>query len=144
MACSLMAVDPSVLHNLIAGTGKLVIQIYHSLGQPCGHGNDLKSRAWLISIINGGIPPHLITGVLIFFLCHLRRIPAGIQGKWIIEIILRHVYIGIDFPVLRVHKKNGDALGLFFFHYLQRRLLGVHLNIFIQAGLKVIPFHPGQ
>ncbi len=78
-----------------------------------------------------------------------RRICAGccisccilslyVQRKRIIQIKLRHIHTGIDLPVLRIHKQNGNPLCLLLLHHLQSRLLHIFLDADVQAGAEGI------
>ena len=129
----LVAVDPAVLHDFVAGTEKRIVRRHNALRKSRRHRDDLKGRSRLVRIVDAGIPPHLVQQILNFFFRKSRCIL--LQRERIVEVELRHIDTGIDFSVLRIHKKNRDAVRLFFCHRLFRCLLAVRLDIDIQADL---------
>ena len=133
-----MAADLAILHHPVSGTAECIIQMNHAFLQAGGCSDDLKGGAWLIGIIDTSIPPHLVQGFLLLFIRHRIAAFSRIQGEGLVQVELRHIYHGKYLPVLRIHKQDSHLVCLLFFHYLFRHLLGIHLDIIIQAYLKRI------
>ena len=74
MAPHLVTPDLPVLHDPEAGTGEMVFQIHHSRFQPRGGRHDLKRGAWLVSIVDAGITPHLVQQLLLLLGAHISRV----------------------------------------------------------------------
>ncbi len=135
VSCRFMTSDPAVLHDFISGTVKRIVHCHHLLFQCRSRGNDLEGRSRFVSIIDTGISPHLIQKILLFF---LRNCRFHIQGKRIIEIILRLIDHGQYLTILRIHQDYRHTVCRFFLHYLLCCLLTVILKIIIQADGQLI------
>ena len=73
--------------------------------------------------------------ILFFLTGKSRCILFCVQFKGLVQVKFRYIHTGIDFPILRIHKKNGYSVCLFFFHHL----LGSLLYIFLDTGIKTDP-----
>ena len=139
MPSHFVAADLPVLHNAVTGTHEGVVQRHDALLQAGGRGDDLECRSGLISIIDAPVPPHLVELILEFLIRQCFLIHPRIQFIRVVQVEFRHIYHGVDLPVLRVHEQDGDTVRLLLLHCLQRRLFTVRLNIVVQAHLQRLP-----
>ena len=141
MAVPVGAVNSPVIHHPVAGTVKGILKRHCPGLQPRGGGDHLEGGARFIGVVDTDVPPHLIQPLLQLFLRKRAFIGAVVEGKGIIQIKFRHIDAGINFSVLRIHNQNRHRFRLFLFHHPQRFLLGVFLDIPVQAHGEIIAGH---
>ena len=148
MPTGLMAADPPVFHNLIPGTVKGILQGDRPFLQPRRRGDDLKGRTGLIGVIDAAVAPHLIQKFLLLGLCPALSLRFFLcffcflrQGEGIIQIKFWGVGHPQDFPVLRIHNDNRDAVRPFLLQKPSGLLLDIGLYIVIQADLQIVSGH---
>ena len=141
MAPHFVAADFPVLHHPVSRTAKGILKPYRTRFQTGGRCDCLKCRTRFIGIVNASVPPHLVQRVLAVLIRHRSAVRPGIQGKGVIQVKLRYIYHGKDFPVLRIHQQDSHFIRLLFLHDLFCHLLGVHLDIIVQADLQRIARH---
>ncbi len=145
MSADLVAANRSVLHSFVSRTEKTIGKPYHSLLERCGCGNYLKGGARLIGIADAWIPPHGVELFvqLLFVQLRLHRTAEHRlrQHVRLVQIKLRNIYHRIDFPVLRVHDNDADAVRTLRRIHLFRCLLRVLLDHDVQARMQMIAVH---
>ena len=140
--------DLPILHHPISRTLKSVIQFHYACFQTGRGRNNLKSRPWLISIVNTAISPHLIQEFLL--LLRIFRICCRLffsiccqkflrQCKRIIQIKFWHIHHRQYFSILRIHQQDRHPICLLFLHHFLCRLLSIFLNVIVYAELQCIP-----
>ncbi len=138
MSSYLMTADLPILYHPVARTAKGILKSYRSRFQTGRRRDRLERRTRLISIVDTAVPPHLVQRILPVLVGHGCIVSAGIQCKRIVQIKFRDIDHGKDLSILRVHQQDSHFVRLLLLHNLFCHLLGIHLDVIVQADLQRI------